>query len=49
MSEKQEFVTELTGTVFADVDSDEFTDEFVIWLNSHGWAFAGVTKPQEDD
>jgi len=44
--EKQWF--DINGSVHADVDEETFNDEFLKWVESKGWNFAGVTKPTEE-
>ncbi|MFS1518555.1 hypothetical protein V1503_19140 [Bacillus sp. SCS-151] len=46
---KQKLWIEIEGSINEDVDCDTFTDEFIDWLESKGWEFAGVTKPLEDE
>jgi hypothetical protein len=39
---------DIEGSIEVDVDADTFNVEFLKWVESKGWAFAGVIKPTED-
>jgi hypothetical protein len=51
MTEKKTHWIHLNGSVELDVDTDldNFSDEFCEWLESKGWAFAGVFKPNVEE
>lgn len=39
---------DIEGSIEVDVDKDTFNNEFLEWIESKGWTFAGVTKPTEE-
>lgn len=39
---------DIEGSIEVDVNEDTFNEEFLKWLESKGWFFAGVTKPSEE-
>lgn len=45
--EKKWFETE--GSIQADVDEDTLNNELLIWAESKGWLFTGITKPAEEE
>lgn len=44
---KQDFY--INGSIEVDVDEETFNTEFLEFLTSKGWEFAGVIKPVEDE
>lgn len=40
---------DIEGSVMTDVDEVTFNIEFLKWVESKGWSFAGVIKPTEDE
>jgi hypothetical protein len=36
---------EVAGAIKANINSDEFHNEFVKWVDSNGWEFLGATRP----
>ena len=40
---------EVNGVVDGPKDPDTFTDEFLQWIESKGWIFAGGIGPYKDD
>ncbi|MFZ3590130.1 hypothetical protein ACOI1C_12825 [Bacillus sp. DJP31] len=40
---------DIQGSVEADLDEDTFNEEFLKFLVSKGWVFAGVIKPSKDE
>jgi hypothetical protein len=40
---------DIEGSIEVDVDEDTLNLEFLKWIESKGWSFAGVIKPTEDE
>ena len=47
-SNERKYGFDINGSVHVNVDEDQFNKEFIEWIESKGWAFAGVIKPTEE-
>ncbi|OAH60737.1 hypothetical protein [Domibacillus aminovorans] len=45
--DRKETWFDIQGSIQANVDEDTFNTEFLSWIESKGWLFSGITKPQE--
>lgn len=39
----------IEGVIAVDVDADQFTDDFIRWIESKGWYFGGAIGKDEED
>ncbi|RAS91773.1 hypothetical protein A3863_04650 [Priestia endophytica] len=46
---KKTHLTQLDGFIEADVDYEEFHDNFLDWLHEKGWTYCGFTGPLENE
>ena len=42
-----EYTFKIDGYITADVNADEWLDEFLEWMENHNWIFGGITDEAE--